>query len=57
MTVCFTDLKSKVDLKSSDRKIVHEDSPLAKALLNRGVGEEFKINGIEVFYEVLDIEN
>jgi transcription elongation GreA/GreB family factor len=57
MTIRFTDLKSKVDLKSRDRKIVHEDSPLAKALYNRAVGEKFKINGIEVYYEILDIEN
>ncbi len=57
MTVNFTTDKSKVDINSTSKKVIYNESPLAKSLLKKTVGEKFKINGIEVYYEVLDIMN
>ena len=57
LTVSFTTDKTKVDLYSANNKIIHNTSPLAKSLLKKTVGEIFKINGIEVYYKVLDIKD
>ncbi len=57
LIVSFTRDKSKVDLMSANKKVIHHESPLAKSLLKKTVGDKFKINGIEVFYEVLNIKN
>jgi superfamily I DNA and/or RNA helicase/transcription elongation GreA/GreB family factor len=57
INICFTDLKQKTDLSSRSKMIISEDAPLAKAMLNKTEGEKFKLNGIEVYYEILDVEN
>ncbi len=57
MTVSFTKDKNKVNLKSLEKSIVFEQSPLARSLLSKSVGDRVKINGIEVYCEILDINN
>jgi len=55
ITIHFTDEMNKENLASSDKKIIYKDSEIAKAILNRTIGEMFKINGVKTFFEIVQI--
>jgi superfamily I DNA and/or RNA helicase/very-short-patch-repair endonuclease len=54
-TVSITADKRKVDYQSEEHKIIHVDSPLARAMINKKTGDRCKVDGIEVFYEIMEI--
>ncbi|MBT3933768.1 MAG: hypothetical protein HOF35_05875, partial [Bacteroidetes bacterium] len=53
--VSFTTNKSKSNFKSKDIKVIPNQSPLAMALMNKTVGDKVKVAGIEIFYEILEV--
>jgi len=57
MIIRFTKDRNRIDLKSGDNRVVHIQSPIAIPMLNKNEGDNFKIDGIEVYYQILDIIN
>ncbi|MFW6002474.1 MAG: AAA domain-containing protein [archaeon] len=57
MNIRFTNLRQKTNLNSPSNMVIYEEAPLAKAMLNKTVGDKFKLNGIEAYYEILEIQD
>jgi superfamily I DNA and/or RNA helicase/transcription elongation GreA/GreB family factor len=55
LSVKFTSMKNMVSLTDPVNLTLHTDSPLAKAVINHSVGERVKVNGLEVYYEIIKI--
>lgn len=52
----FTKIKEKQNLTSTI-KVVHYQSPIALALINKMKGEKTKVGGLEVYYQIIAVVN
>lgn len=56
LKIKFTSVKKEENLSSPDIKVIHKDCPLGKALWNKSVGEVCRLDGIEAYYEIVDLK-
>jgi CheY-like chemotaxis protein/very-short-patch-repair endonuclease len=56
LKVKITSIKNEENFTSPEMKILHRDSPLAKALFNKSVGDRCRLDGIEAYYDIVELQ-